>query len=64
MHSGGDWPSIRVERKHAEIWVGASENINGVLTPSVVTLCADNVDLTPEQARRYAGYVLGAANTA
>lgn len=61
---GGDWPSIGDGYWSAELWVGTMENTNGALTPSMVTLNADHVELTPEQARRYAGYLLEAADVA
>jgi len=46
------------------VFVSASESIEGVLRSAVVNLVADNVELSPAQAREYAGYLLEAATVA
>lgn len=68
-HSGSMWrPGVRGESTDptslAELWVGTEEVRGAGLRPSRVGLCADDVNLSPENARRFAQYLLEAADVA
>lgn len=66
MHSGGGWPSVPRDARHyvAEVCVFTEEETSGELTPSKVSVNARDLELTPDQAREYARYIIEAAITA
>lgn len=68
-HSGGGWPPMLIRvgadrHRYAEVGVGAHEHIGGTLEPTTVTVPVHDLDMTPEQARTYARYMLEAADVA